>query len=154
MLHRIVSKYLIKHVIAEFNMTLVLIHSLSNGRYTFSTDPLLTFEQTSYSLAEANSNVTFDLQISRHVQSSLTLSIQLREVAGGTAGAGDYSLPTDVFLFRPEDDNITVPIIITGDDRVELTEELLIQMMPASSVSFSTEPSVISIFIEDDDGGM
>ena len=74
-------------------------------------------------------------------------------MAGGTAGAGDYSLPTDVFLFRPEEDNITVPITITGDDRVELTEDFFIQMDQAGTALFLTAQRSYQIFIEDDDGG-
>ena len=66
----------------------------------------------------------------------------------------DYSVPTNTFSFRPEVDSITIPITIAGDDQVETTESFLIQMTQASLVSFFTTPSVISIFIVDDDGGM
>jgi len=79
--------------------------------------------------------VVYNLTIKKTVPAEVTYSIQLREVAGGTADVGDYSLPTDVFLFRPEEDYITVPVTITGDDRVELTEELLIQINDASILS-------------------
>ena len=85
----------------------------------------------------------------------VTYSIQLQAVPGGTADASDYSLPTDVFLFPPEEDSITVPITITGDDRVELTEDFYIQMKAASSSSVLFIPAEWSyrIVIQDDDEG-
>lgn len=111
--------------------------------------------------------MTYALQISRHDQSSLTFSIQLREIAGGTTDASNYSMPIE---FHPEDESITVPITITRDGQVETTQKLLIHIMPASSVSddqveeerviqitpaslvsSSIEPSVIS---EDGERGM
>lgn len=89
--------------------------------------------------------MTYELQISRHDQSPLTFSIQLLE--RGTAGAGDNTKHTDVIEFSPEADSITVPINITRDDQAE---ELLIRMIPASSVSSdSIEPTTIS----ENDGG-
>ena len=97
--------------------------------------------------------MVYNLTIVKAVPAEVTYSIQLREVAGGTAGAGDYSLPTDVFLFRPEEDNITVPITITGDNQVELTEDFRIRMEEASDVIFISAESSYQMFIEDDDGG-
>ena len=125
----------------------------SSYKHTLSSDPLLTFEQTSYTLAEADSSVTYNLTISRAIQSNISFSIIIREVAGGTANVTDYSVPTDTFLFHPEVDSITIPITITGDDQIEPTETFLIQMTQESLISFSTKSSTISIFIEDDDGG-
>ena len=98
--------------------------------------------------------MTYDLTISRAIQSPLTFSIIIHEVAGGTADVSDYSVPTYMFSFRPEVDSITIPITIAGDDRIETTESFLIQMTQATPVSFFTTPNVISIFIEDDDGGI
>ena len=97
--------------------------------------------------------MVYNLTIVKAVPAEVTYSIMIREVAGGTAGAGDYSLPTDVFLFRPEEDNITVPITITGDNQVELTEDFRIRMEEASDVIFLPAESSYQIFIEDDDGG-
>ena len=95
-----------------------------------------------------------NLSIIRTIPAEVTYSIQLWVVAGGTADAGDYSLPTGVFLFDPEEDSITVPITITGDDQVEPIEDFYIQMREASSVAFIPAEQSYRIFIQDDDEGM
>jgi len=97
--------------------------------------------------------VVHNLTIIRTIPAEVTYSIQL-EVVGGTADAGDYSLPTDVFLFPPEEDSITVPITITGDDQVEPTEDFYIQMRQASSVALFPAEQSYRVFIQDDDDGM
>ena len=97
--------------------------------------------------------MVYNLTIVKTVPAEVTYSIMIREVAGGTAGAGDYSLPTDVFLFRPEEDSITIPITITGDDQIELTEDFRIRMEQFSDIVFLSAQPSYQIFIEDDDGG-
>ena len=116
---------------------------------------MINFEQPSYTVIETDSNEVYNLIITKSVETQLTYSITLRDFGGTADTPLDYTLPTNVFLFQPDQENFTYPITIVGDDRIEITEyfDITLTSSSLSNVSLDLSPTTVRIFIIDDDGG-
>ena len=97
----------------------------------------------------------YNLIITKSVETQLTYFITLRDFGGTADTPLDYTLPTNVFLFQPDQEIFTYPITIVGDDRIEITEyfDITLTSSSLSNVSLDLSPTTVRIFIIDDDGG-
>ena len=119
----------------------------------YITEQVINFEHPNYMLTEIDSNEVYNLTVTKKLESQLTYSITLRDFRGRANTPLDYTLPTNVFLFQPDQEIVTYPITVIGDNKVEITEYFDIQLTPASDVSFLTSITPVRIFITDDDEG-
>ena len=119
----------------------------------YITVQVISFEHPNYTLTEIDSNEVYNLTVTKKLESQLTYSITLRDFGGTADTPLDYTLPTNVFLLRPDQENFTYPFTIVGDNKVEITEYFYIRLTPASDVAFLTSITPVRIFITDDDEG-
>ena len=116
---------------------------------------MINFEQPSYTIVETDSNEVYNFTITKSIETQLTYTITLRDFKGRASTPQDYILPTNVFLFQPDQENFTYPITIVGDDRIEIMEyfDVTLTVAPLSNVSLALSPVTVRIFIIDDDAG-
>ena len=135
----------------NLRLKIFAVHTLSDV-----TGQMINFEQPSYTIIETDSNEVYNLIITKSVESQSTYSITLRDFGGRADTPLDYTLPTNVFLFQPDQENFAYPITIVEDDRIEITEYFDITLTSSSSlsnVSLVLSPITVRIFNIDDDGG-
>ena len=114
---------------------------------------IIEFENLSYNVSEGDTDLVYNLVITKSLESEQTFNIFLRGT-GNTADDEDYSISSEVYLFPPEEQSITVPVTITGDRRIELTEDFRVTLSRSGGPIFLVDPVTrqTTINIEDNDG--
>ena len=114
---------------------------------------IIEFENLSYNVSEGDTDLVYNLVITKSLESEQTFNIFLRGT-GNTADDEDYSISSEVYLFPPEEQSITVPVMITGDRRIELTEDFRVTLSMSGGPIFLVDPVTrqTTINIEDNDG--
>ena len=125
---------------------------IKNDMYCI-TEQFINFEHPKYTLAETDSNVVYNLTVTKKLESQLTYSITQHDFGGTADTPLDYTLPTNAYLSQPDQKYFTYSITIAGDNKVEVTEYFDIQLRPASNVAFLTSVTPVRIFITDEDEG-
>ena len=106
-------------------------------------------------MEERDSDFAFDMTLFKTLESEQTYSIRLIGITD-TAGDDDFSVPEEeMFLFPPESETLTVFVNITGDTRIELTEQFFVRLLPFGGPPFGFEQTTVStvVNIVDNDGG-
>ena len=99
-------------------------------------------------------NVTRYVNISKTLETELTYTFVVLSLAG-TAGANDFSIPSEVVTFPPEQPTVMFPVTVIGDLRIELTEDFTLQLRRSGGSPFLvTSSSRTTVNIIDNDGGM
>ena len=92
------------------------------------------------------------LFITKSLQSEQTYTMRLQGITG-TAGEQDFSVSEDAIRFTPSEVTTSLSVVITGDEKIELTEAFNVSLERVSGPFFLTnESSEITVNIEDDDG--
>ena len=108
-----------------------------------------------HDVEERDSDFAFNMTLFKTLESEQTYSIGLIGIPD-TAGDDDFSVPEEeVFLFPPESETLTVFVIITGDTRIELTEQFFVRILPLPGPPFRFELATVAtlVNITDNDGG-
>ena len=122
---------------------------------TPSLDQLLVFEQQNRFLNEDDVNVTYSLNVGKTLETELTYTFRVFSLTG-TAETNDFSIPSEVVTFPPEQPTVTFPVTVIGDLRIELTEDFTLRLVRSGGSQFlvDMERSLTTVNIIDNDGGM
>ena len=106
-------------------------------------------------MEERDEDFIYNLNITRNIESELNYTIAISS-SSITAEAEDYSVPDGPFQFPPEVSNISVPVTIRGDTRIELSEIFEVTLHQDTGPSFlvGLTGKGVTVGINDNDGGM
>ena len=109
--------------------------------------------ESSHVLEEGDSDIRFNITVFKSLETEQSYIITLVGMPL-SAEEDDYSLP-DVFIFLPESETLDVFVTITGDTRIEQTENFTMRVEQLGVPPFGVDPSTVStlISIVDNDGG-
>ena len=115
---------------------------------------VIGFVNVSHAVQEQDSDFVFNMTLFKTLESEQTYSLVLGGIVG-SAGVDDFTAPGEVFLFPPESETLTVYVNITGDTRIELTEEFMMRIVPLEGPPFGFEEATVTatVNIVDNDGG-
>ena len=108
----------------------------------------------SHNASEGNTDVVYNLVITKSLESEQIYNVALRGTSNTASEGEDYSILSEVYLFPAEDENITVPAIITGDRRIELREDFIVTLRRQGGPPFVVDLTArrTTINIVDNDG--
>ena len=106
-------------------------------------------------MQERDSDTALKMKLSKTLESEQTYNVRLIGIPS-SAEDDDFSVPAESFLFPPESETLTVFVNITGDRKIELTEQFAVRMLRFGGPVFQFELATISatIRIFDNDRGM
>ena len=113
------------------------------------------FEQQNSFLNEDDVNMTYSLNIGKTLETELAYTFRVFSLTG-TAETNDFSIPSEVVTFPPEQPTVTFPVTVIGDLRIELTEDFTLRLVRSGGSQFlvDMERSLTTVNIIDNDGGM
>ena len=115
---------------------------------------IVQFAELSHNASEGNTDVVYNLVITKSLESEQIYNVALRGTSNTASEGEDYSISSEVYLFPAEDENITVPVIITGDRRIELREDFIVTLRRQGGPPFVVDLTArqTTINIVDNDG--
>jgi hypothetical protein len=127
---------------------------ISNIQLVIIDDENITigFVESSHVLEEGDSDIRFNITVFKSLETEQSYIITLVGMPL-SAEEDDYSLP-DVFIFFPESETLDVFVTITGDTRIEQTENFTMRVEQLGVPPFGVDPNTVStlISIVDNDG--
>ena len=108
----------------------------------------------SHFVEETDNDFVYNMTLFKTLESEQTYSVGIVGVFG-SAGVEDFTAPGVVFLFPPGSETLTVYVNISGDTRIELTEQFMLRIVPFGGPPFPTEDATVmaTVNIVDNDGG-
>ena len=115
---------------------------------------VIGFVNVSHVVQEQDSDFVFNMTLFKTLESEQTYSLVLDGIVG-SAEEDDFSAPGEVFLFPPESETLTVYVNISGDTRIELTEQFMLRIVQLGGPPFRFDEASVTatINILDNDGG-
>ncbi|CAB3983870.1 gliding motility-associated C-terminal domain-containing, partial [Paramuricea clavata] len=113
----------------------------------------IRFEQSSYTVNEANDNVTLHILQTGNLGIPVTAEVQLdaQTADGGT----DFTVPiTRTLTFSPRSNRANITINIIDDDIVEATETFFADLAGIGSKVILGSPQRTTVFIQDNDNSL
>ena len=119
------------------------------------TDLIIRFVSLKYFVQERDSDIALKMKLFKTLESEQTYTVRLIGIPS-SAEDNDFSVPVESFLFPPESETLTVFVNITGDRKIELTEQFAVRLLRFGGPVFQFELAAISatIRIFDNDRGM
>ena len=120
----------------------------------FPPDATIQFESLSSTVEEQDVDFTFDLLVTRDIDSEQNYSIALVGTSE-TAEDDDYFVSDNIFNFPPDVSSISVSVVIRGDTRIELAESFSVRLRQSGGPNFLVDLLTRSTTMEitDNDGG-
>ena len=104
-------------------------------------------------MEERDEDFIYNLIITRNRESELNYTIGISS-SSITAEPEDYSVSDGMYRFPPEVSNISIPVTIRGDTKIELNELFEVTLSPGRGPSFLTRilGTEVTVGISDNDG--
>ena len=107
-------------------------------------------------MQEQDSDFVFNMTLFKTLESEQTYSIGIVGIVE-SAGVDDFTAPglVEIFFFPPESETLTVYVNISGDTRIELTEQFMLRIVPLGGPPFRLDEASVTatVNIVDNDGG-
>ena len=107
---------------------------------------IIGFLSLNYAVRERDSDTALKMKLFKTLESEQTYNVRLIGIPS-SAKDDDFSVPAEVFVFPPESETLTVFVNITGDRRIELTEQFAVRLLSSGGPPFQFELATISATI-------